>query len=97
MAFVSTVTKQSVEKLNEADYRITIHVLIEEDSTTVFEGDYSTRYYGQTPIGDVRTNLQNQIKADWDKYVDEQDIFDAAAFDTMVSQIESALDTYINP
>ena len=97
MALTPLVTKQSVVQLNESDYDITIHVVVKDDTEDVLlEKDYSKRYYDQTTIGDIKTALQDQIKADWDKYVNEQDIFTNAAFDTMCSNIQSALNTYIN-
>lgn len=96
MAFTSTVTKQSVEQLNSNDYQIKIHVVIQEDAVTILEKDYSERYYDQTVIGDIRTALQNQIKADWDQYVAQKSIYDSTAFNNMVGQIETSLDTYIN-
>jgi len=92
----ATITKQSVEKLNANDYRVTIHVLIEDGAETLLEKDYSERYYDQLSVGTIRTKLQDKIAADWDEYEAEQAIFDAAAFDTMVSQIQTVANNYIN-
>ena len=96
MAYTATVTKQSVEKLTEHDYRIVIHIEIDDGSNVVFEGNYSERYYSSLEVDAVKVKLQQQIVADWDKYVAEQDIFNAQAFDTMVSEIETAANNYIN-
>lgn len=62
----------------------------------LLEGDYSERYYSALDVDTVKTKLQSQIVADWNKHVAEQALFDAAAFDTMVSEIEIAANTYIN-
>lgn len=98
MAYTATVIKQSVEKAaGSNDYIVMIHVVIEDETPeVVFEKDYSERYNSSTSIGDIKTEFQNRIQADWDKHVAEKTIYDAAAFDTMVSQIQSAANTYIN-
>ncbi len=91
------ITKQSIEKLTEDDYQVTIHVIIENDAAqTVIEKDYSERYYSSLSIDIIKQKLQDKIKTDWDKYTAEQIIFDAAAFDTMVSEIQTTANTYIN-
>lgn len=98
MAYTAVVTKQSVSQLTEDDFQATIHAVITDNGTSevVLEKDYSERYYSETPISDVKTKLQSQLVADWDKLVAEKDIFDKAAFDTMVSEIQTAANTYIN-
>ena len=93
----ATITKQSVKKMTATDYIISIHVTVEEGvGNIIFEKDYSERYYSALDVDTVKAKLQAQIVADWDKYVAEQVIFNAAAFDTMVSEIETAANTYIN-
>jgi len=93
----ATITKQSVTKINEADYTITIHAVFQNDvDEIVIEKDYSERYYSSLDIDTIQTKLQNQMIIDWDKYVAEQAIFDAAAFNTAVSEIQIAANTYIN-
>ena len=98
MAYTAIVTKQSVEKTTGADdYLVTVHVVVEnEASEVVFEKDYSKRYNSNITIGDIRTAFQDRIQADWDKFLSEKTIYDAAAFDTMVTQIQSTANTYIN-
>jgi len=97
MSYTAQVTKQSVKKVEgKDDYNITISVVIKEDSETIMEKNYSERYNSTTAIGDVKNALQAQIQADWDVFIAEQGIFDAVAFDTMVSTIQSNLNTYIN-
>lgn len=99
MALTATITKQSVEKaIGADDYNVTIHVVIEDETPAiVFEKDYSQRYNSNTTLDDIKTGFQDMIAADWDLYADEQAIYDAAAFDTMISQIQSSANIYINP
>lgn len=97
MAYTTVVTKKSVVKLTEDDYQISVHIEIKDESeAVVFEGDYSERYYSALNVDSVKVKLQQQIVTDWNKYVAEQDIFNRQAFDTMVSDIETAANNYIN-
>lgn len=96
MAYTSTVTKSAVEQLTEVDFKLTIDVVINDGAEDVFTDTFFTRYNNTTSISDVRTALQDKIKVKWDAYVAEKAILDAAAFDTMCTNIEGALDTYTN-
>jgi len=93
----ATVTKQSVEKLNEDDYQISIHAVFRNDTDDiVIEKDYSERYFSALSVDTIKQKLQDQMIIDWDEYVAEQVIFNAPAFDTMVDEIQTAANTYIN-
>ena len=91
------ITKQSVTKINEVDYIATVHAVFRNDADEiVIEKDYSERYYSALDVDTVKAKLQTQMIVDWDEHVAEQAIFDAAAFDTMVDEIQAAANTYIN-
>jgi len=91
------ITKQSVTKVTDTDYQVTIHVIITDDIENILlEKDYSERYYSALEVSEVKAKLQAQMITDWDKYVAEQTIFNAAAFDTVVSEIQTAANVYIN-
>ena len=91
------ITKQSVTKVTDTDYQVTIHVVVTDDAENILlEKDYSERYYSALQVDDIKVKLQNQLVDDWDKYVAEQNIFTAAQFDTVVSEIQAAANTYIN-
>lgn len=97
MAFTAVVTKQPVAKLNDDDYQVTIHlVVLDELEEVVLEKDYSERYYSSASVETIKIKLQNKILADWSKLVDEANIFNASAFDAVVSEIEIAANNYIN-
>jgi len=97
MANTVVITKQSVTKLTDTDYQITIHAVFKDEADViVLEKDYSERYYSALDVDTIKTKLQNQMIVDWDLYVAEQNIFNAAQFDTMVSEIQTAANTYIN-
>lgn len=97
MALQATVSKASVSKLNDDDYQVTINILIvDELEVVILEKDYHERYYSAISVDSVKLKLQNQILDDWNKLVNEKSIFDAVAFDTMVSEIQTAANNYIN-
>lgn len=97
MALTAEITKESVVKLNESDYQITIHFIVKNESAEIlFEKSYSARYFSQLDIDTIKLNIQEQLVADWDKYVAEQAKFNAVQFDDMVAQIQVAANVYIN-
>lgn len=97
MVLEITVSKTSVTQLNDDDYNITIHVLIVDGlEEIVLEKDYSERYYSAVSVESVRLKLQDKILEDWNKLMSEKSIFDAVAFDTMVSDIQNVANNYIN-
>lgn len=97
MALTVLITKQSVVKLTNDDYQVAIHVVVKDETEVVLlEKDYSERYYSQLDVDTVRIKLQDQLIADWDKYIAEENIKNAPQFDTVVSQIQVAANTYVN-
>ena len=71
----AVITKQSVTKLNNKDYQVTIHVVISEGAEVLLEKDYSERYFSDLSIGAIKTKLQALIATDWDEYEAEQNYF----------------------
>jgi len=97
MALTAEVTKNTVTQLTGDDFTVSIHVEFKNESEEVIlERDYSTRYYSAMSVNSIETYFQTEIAADWDKYVAEQGIFNAAAFDTLVSDLQTAANSYIN-
>ena len=97
MAYAATITKQSVSKATGSnDFTVTIHVLIADGAETVLEKDYSQTYNTSKTLDDIKAGFQTMLLADWDRYVSEKAIYDAAAFGTMVGEIQTAANTYIN-
>ena len=98
MAYIINISKQDVQRLNSLDYQVAIHVVVTDGATSeiILEKDYSERYNSSTPVSTIQAKLQDQIKADWDKLKAEKVIFDAAAFNTVVAEIQTAATAYIN-
>ena len=97
MAYVATITKQSVSKATGSnDFTVTIHVLIVDGAETVLEKDYSQIYNTSKMLDDIKAVFQAMLLADWDRYVSEKVIYDAVQFNTLVSQLQTSANAYIN-
>jgi len=97
MAYTATVTKQSVTKVNDNIFNCTIKIVVNDGVNDIFESTASQQYNTNTTDMDaVKASLQQKLVADWDKYASEQNIFNKAAFDTLVGEIQTAANTYIN-
>jgi hypothetical protein len=94
----ATITKFSVDKRpGHNDFECTINVeIVNESAVILFERKYSERYNSDVSIGTIKTKFQTKIASDWDRYESEQTIFDAVVFDTMVGELQTAANTYIN-
>ena len=97
MAYTAVITKGEVRKGNAAIYTVNVNYTINDGTVDVLTGTVSTKYNSNAPdLAAIKADLQGQIKEDWDKYSAEQDVKTATAFDTMVSDIQTAANTYIN-
>ena len=97
MALTAVITKVFPRKLNPHDFTIEIHAAITDETAEVLlEKNYSTRWYSAISLDSIKAKLQEQFKADWDKYIDEKAKYDAVQFDTLVSEIQTAANNYIN-
>jgi len=98
MALTATITKFSVEKRpGFNDFECTINVeIVDEAATVLFDRQYSEKYNSSTALDSIRQKLQNKFVADWNEYKSEQNIFDNSAFDTLVNDLQTAANVFIN-
>jgi hypothetical protein len=97
MAYTATVTKQSVTEICPNIYSVSINVVVNDGSDDVFEASASAGYRSTEPdLDGIKARLIQSFKVKWDKWVVEQQIFNAAAFDTMISGIQTTANSYIN-
>lgn len=96
MTYTTTITKTSVNKINDRDYAVVINVVVNDGTKDVFTQSFTERYDEQISISQIETSLQNKIRDAWDKYIAEKSILEAVAFDTVCSSLETALNTYSN-
>lgn len=97
MAYTATITKESVSRINANVYRISIKMVVNDGVEDVFEASASAKYNSNSPdLNAIKAALLADVRGKWDKFADEQGIYKAAAFDTMMSEIQSTANTYIN-
>ena len=95
MSYTATLTKASVTKQGNL-YRASIRVVINNGVDDVLDFEIAEKYNPNAPNMDaVKTGLQNQIKEKWDSYIDNKNIFDATAFTTLVSSLQTQTNSYI--
>lgn len=97
MAYTATFTKESVSKKSSMISTISIHVSISDGVGVVFEKTYSKDYNSNTTsLDNFKSAVLADIQTDWQKYLAEKAIFDSAAFDTAVSQMQTIANAYLN-
>jgi hypothetical protein len=92
MALTALVTKKAVSKVMPKLWNITLTMVLTEDSTEVFQSDYSVYYRTGDNIASKENNLMAQMQTDIDKYKSEQNIFNNAQLDTVVTNINAGLE-----
>ena len=100
MAYTSLITKNFPVKEGGADdFTASIHVLITDNDNgdaIVLDKDYSVTYNTNTDLADVKAIFQARFVADWQKFLSEKAIYDAVKFDTLVSELQTTANSYIN-
>jgi len=95
MPYTATITKQSVTKQKDG-FIINISVVVNDGANDIFEQSFKKRHYTGDPLSEIEAVFQEKIKNAWDKYISEQTIFENASFDSLCSDLDSSLTTYIN-
>ena len=96
MAYTTEIIKLKVDQQTEDDFIASIRVVIKDEGVIVLDKPYSERYYSQCELDTIEQKLQEKFVTDWNKYKAEQAILKAAAFDTLVSNLQVAATTYVN-
>ena len=91
MTLIATVTKKGVTYMMDKMWAVAINVVLTDDAVEVWDRDYSVRYRAGDVIAAKQAKLIEMAKADIDKYKSEQMIFDALAFDDVVTNVQAAL------
>jgi hypothetical protein len=72
-------------------------MVVNDGVDDVFEQTATAKYNDNaSDLNNVKNALIDELAEKWDKYAAENDLFTAAAFDTMISSIQTAANTYIN-
>jgi len=98
MALSATVTKGSVSQISPTEFNVSVHVSVVDDALPlepIMEGDYTKRYTNGDTLASVQSILLKKVQEDWDKKQAEQTIFDAAAFATLCSNMQTTINDYL--
>ena len=96
MAYTTIFTKESVRLINKDNYTLSIKVVVNDGVDDIVEKVVSVRYNTGWNVSDVKAKFVTKFKLFWDNYIDENNIYESVAFDTLTADIKSLFDTYIN-
>lgn len=91
MALSVTITKKSVQLIQEKLYHVTINMKITDGTTEVLNQDFSVKYRTGESIAIKQNELIAQCQAAINKYKAELQIYNAASFTTMCNNIQTGL------
>jgi len=91
MALVATVTKARVIEKQKNLWNVVVNMVLTDGGVEVLNKDYSVEYIPGDVIANKQATLYAMMEEDKDKYASEQNIFDAAALDTVVANIQTTL------
>ena len=96
MALTAVLTKQDVT-LVDGIYNIILKCTISENSIVIWEGTGAGRYNPNIPnLNEPKDAILAELKKKWDKWVDEQGVFNSPGLDSEVSSLETIITNYIN-
>ena len=96
MAFTPTVTKVGVRKIGNNLYNVSIALTVNDGQADVFETTVSEKYNtGKPDLSGLKARLIAGLQEQWDQFAAEHNLFTAAAFDSMISDIQTAANSYI--
>lgn len=88
---IISVSKESVMKVRAGLYRIVLKMVVMEEEITLIDQDFS-QYYR---TGDVPATVVNRFHQDMQvsisNYIEEQNIYNAAALDSAIATLKEAL------
>ena len=97
MAKTVEITKaMPVKGITDRDFTVSINVVIKDDGVEVFNRDLSTQYDNTLAPSEIELVFQAMIKEAWDIYSEELAIYNAAAFDSMITSLQNAATSYVN-
>lgn len=97
MAYTATVTKSDVKKVSESIYNITLDIVVNNGASDIFEESASAEYNMNEPdLDGFKARLIATFKEKWDKFAVELGIYTSGALNTIVSEIQTSANNYIN-
>ena len=93
MVLTSTVTKKSVMEVQSKLWNVALNLTLTDNGEEVLNKDYALHYRPGDSIAAKQASWVAMMQADIDAYKSEQAIYNAAALNTVVSNVGSALET----
>jgi hypothetical protein len=91
MALLATVTKKSVTTNQDKLYSITFNLLVTDGAAEVINQNVACEYRTGENVGSKVTEVKEKMQKLIDNYKAAQAIFNAAALDTAVTNIQGGL------
>ena len=91
MALVATVSKKSVTEVQSKLWNVTLNMTMDDGAEEVLNKDYSLHYRPGDSIAAKQDAWIAMMQADIDKYKGEQTIYNAAAMNTVVTNVQAGL------
>lgn len=91
MVLTATVTKKSVTGVQDKLWNVTLNMTLKDGAEEVLNKDYALHYRPGDSIAAKKNAWIATMQADIDKYKGEKTIKNAAALNTVVTNVGSAL------
>ncbi len=91
MALTATITKKSVTTSQKDLYAVTINLSLNDGATEVLNKDYTDKYRTGQNISTIVAKFIKTINLDIANYKEAKVIFDAAGFNTAITNIQNGL------
>ena len=92
MVLTATVTKKSVTEVQDKLWNVTLNMTLKDGAEEVLNKDYALHYRPGDSIAAKKNAWIATMQADIDKYKGEKTIKNAAALNTVVTNVGSALE-----
>jgi len=97
MAFTVTMTKENVSIAANGIYSITMGMTVNDGTDDVFVTSLTEKYKASSgDLDSFKAQIQDELKARWDKFAAEQAVLSSAALDTVLGEVQAAANTYVN-
>jgi hypothetical protein len=97
MAYTVTMTKEGVSKAGNGILSISMGMTVNDGTSDVFQTSMTAKYNPNSgDLNAFKAAIQTELKERWDKWAAEKAILDSAALDTVLGQIQTAANTYVN-
>ncbi len=91
MALSTIITKKSVSESQERLYQITLNMKYQDGTTILLDQDFTERYKTGQVISIILERFKEQMKLAIRHYKEAQVIFNAAALDAVVTNLNSTV------